>query len=163
MTNPRHILYAAAIFKSAAQRPPDLPSYPDPGMYPAQVEHGYIVRDGDSLDRIGRAHGIDLQDMIRANPQLANPDQIRPGEHINLLPPEELEAFHAPRNISPPQQPQQQPQEPAEPPQTPAPTPSPPAPQRPPQPQPQPQPPGLQQPQPRPPGAGPQQPQSMMA
>ncbi|ADU50728.1 Peptidoglycan-binding lysin domain [Thermaerobacter marianensis DSM 12885] len=42
----------------------------------------YVVQPGDTLFQIARRFGIDLQDLIAANPQVANPDRIRPGEVI---------------------------------------------------------------------------------
>jgi len=44
----------------------------------------YIVKQGDTLYSIGRTYGVSLSDMRAANPQLPNPNQIRPGMVINV-------------------------------------------------------------------------------
>ncbi len=44
----------------------------------------YTVKSGDTLWDIARAHGISLSALEKANPQIANPDLIFPGQHINL-------------------------------------------------------------------------------
>ena len=41
-----------------------------------QVEHG------DTLSRIAQRHNVSLDDVIAANPQIANPNLIYPGDHI---------------------------------------------------------------------------------
>ena len=45
---------------------------------------GYTVKSGDTLWDIARAHGVSLQSLIAANPQIANPDLIYPGQKINI-------------------------------------------------------------------------------
>lgn len=44
----------------------------------------YTVKSGDTLWDIARAHGVSLSALEKANPQIANPDLIFPGQHINL-------------------------------------------------------------------------------
>lgn len=52
---------------------------------PASKRHGeYTVVSGDTLWAIARRHGVSLQELIAANPQIANPDLIHPGDQINL-------------------------------------------------------------------------------
>ena len=43
-----------------------------------------IVKAGDTLTAIAEANGVPVQDVIDANPQIANPDMIRPGEVVKL-------------------------------------------------------------------------------
>ncbi|MDB4350879.1 peptidoglycan-binding protein [Verrucomicrobia bacterium] len=43
-----------------------------------------IVKAGDTLTAIAEANGVPVQDVIDANPQIANPDMIRPGEKVKL-------------------------------------------------------------------------------
>lgn len=43
---------------------------------------GYVVRAGDTLSDIAAQHGVSLAALIRANPQIANPDLIRPGQYV---------------------------------------------------------------------------------
>lgn len=42
------------------------------------------VQRGDTLWAIARANGVSLQDLIAANPQIADPDLIRPGQTVRL-------------------------------------------------------------------------------
>lgn len=42
----------------------------------------YIVKSGDNLTAIARVHGISLQSLISANPQITNPNLIRVGQAI---------------------------------------------------------------------------------
>jgi LysM repeat protein len=43
-----------------------------------------IVKAGDTLTAIAEANNLPVQDVIDANPQIANPDMIRPGEVVKL-------------------------------------------------------------------------------
>ena len=52
---------------------------------PASQRQGeHTVVSGDTLWAIARKHGVSLQELIAANPQIANPDLIYPGDQINL-------------------------------------------------------------------------------
>lgn len=42
----------------------------------------YTVQPGDSLSAIAEAHGTTLAEVIRLNPQIANPDLIHPGDEV---------------------------------------------------------------------------------
>lgn len=44
----------------------------------------YVVKSGDTLSRIALANAMTLADLIRMNPQIANPNLIRVGEQINI-------------------------------------------------------------------------------
>lgn len=44
----------------------------------------YTVQRGDTLWEIARDHGVSLQALIQANPQIANPDLIYPDQAITL-------------------------------------------------------------------------------
>jgi len=44
----------------------------------------YEVKSGDTLFTIAQAMGVDLQSLIKANPQLADPNNIKPGDIINI-------------------------------------------------------------------------------
>ena len=50
---------------------------------PGQQRTGYIVRSGDSLSSIARAHGSSLTALREANPQVRG-DIIRPGQKLNI-------------------------------------------------------------------------------
>jgi LysM repeat protein len=43
-----------------------------------------IVAEGDSLSRIAMRRGIPIEAMIAANPQLADPTRLYPGDMVNL-------------------------------------------------------------------------------
>jgi len=45
---------------------------------------GYTVQSGDCLWTIAQAHGVSLSALESANPQIANPDLIYPGQHITI-------------------------------------------------------------------------------
>lgn len=45
---------------------------------------GTIVKPGDTLSGIAQRHGVSLQALIAANPQISNPDLIRPGQHVSI-------------------------------------------------------------------------------
>jgi len=44
----------------------------------------YTIRSGDSLAKIARRAGINLLDLVAANPRLRDPDLIMPGQRIQL-------------------------------------------------------------------------------
>ncbi len=58
------------------------------------------VRSGDTLSAIASRHGVDLQAMIAANPQLRDPNQIRVGQELNLPGGAQVPANDAP-NVAP--------------------------------------------------------------
>jgi LysM repeat protein/GH24 family phage-related lysozyme (muramidase) len=47
-------------------------------------EEEVTVKAGDTLTAIAEANNLPVQDVIDANPQIANPDMIRPGQKVNL-------------------------------------------------------------------------------
>jgi len=44
----------------------------------------YIVRAGDTLLRIAKHFGMSLEELLRMNPQISDPDRIRRGEPLNV-------------------------------------------------------------------------------
>lgn len=57
-------------------------SQPDPP--PPEPLDSYEVRQGETLSTIARDHGVSLQAMREANPDVLNPDVIHPGQALNL-------------------------------------------------------------------------------
>ncbi|MEE2902897.1 MAG: SafA/ExsA family spore coat assembly protein [Myxococcota bacterium] len=52
------------------------------GACPIGGQH--TVASGDTLSAIARQNGVSLNELIQANPQIANPDLIYPGDKINI-------------------------------------------------------------------------------
>jgi len=48
------------------------------------VIHQHIVQQGDTLWKLSKAWGIQLTDLIKANPQLKNPNALLTGEVVNI-------------------------------------------------------------------------------
>lgn len=44
----------------------------------------YVVKVGDSLSAIAKRHGVSLNDLIKRNPQIKNPNIIRIGQKIRI-------------------------------------------------------------------------------
>jgi uncharacterized YkwD family protein/spore coat assembly protein SafA len=54
------------------------------GLHKTNAESTYIVKKGDTLWTISRAFQTGLSEMIRANPQVTNPNIIYPGQNIKI-------------------------------------------------------------------------------
>jgi LysM repeat protein len=54
-----------------------------PEVYTGETED-VTVKAGDTLTAIARDKNVSLQELIDANPQIANPDMIRPGEKVAM-------------------------------------------------------------------------------
>ncbi len=64
---------------------PDHPMPPDHRpMPPVAGVIEYVVQPGDTMFLIAQRYGISLDALIRANPQIRNPDVIFPGEVIHI-------------------------------------------------------------------------------
>jgi LysM repeat protein len=62
-----------------------IPSRPQPVEPPSSEHaHKHIVKQGDSLWKLGKAWEIPLQTMIKANPQLKNPNVLMTGEIVYI-------------------------------------------------------------------------------
>ncbi|WP_424768151.1 LysM peptidoglycan-binding domain-containing protein [Paenibacillus sp. sgz302251] len=48
------------------------------------IMHQHVVKQGDTLWKLSKAWGIPLADMIKANPQLKNPNVLLTGEIVNI-------------------------------------------------------------------------------
>jgi morphogenetic protein associated with SpoVID len=43
-----------------------------------------IVKKGDTLWKIAQKYGVDVEELIKANPQISNPDMIMPGMQVKI-------------------------------------------------------------------------------
>ncbi|MCF2937284.1 LysM peptidoglycan-binding domain-containing protein [Paenibacillus alkaliterrae] len=48
------------------------------------IIHQHVVKQGDTLWKLSKAWGVPLADMIKANPQLKNPNVLLTGEIVNI-------------------------------------------------------------------------------
>ncbi|REE69480.1 morphogenetic protein associated with SpoVID [Paenibacillus taihuensis] len=48
------------------------------------IMHQHVVQQGDTLWKLSKAWGVPLGDMIKANPQLKNPNVLLTGEIVNI-------------------------------------------------------------------------------
>ena len=44
----------------------------------------YTVKTGDTLGKIAKRNGLTLEQLLKANPQIKNPDKIKVGDAVNL-------------------------------------------------------------------------------
>lgn len=56
----------------------------------------YVVRSGDTLWGIARAHGLELSELVDANPQIKKPRAIQAGMHVHIPAPREATPTPAP-------------------------------------------------------------------
>ena len=54
-----------------------------PEVYTGETDD-VTVKAGDTLTAIAKDKGVSLQELIDANPQITNPDMIRPGEKVTM-------------------------------------------------------------------------------
>jgi spore coat assembly protein SafA len=52
----------------------------------------HVVETGDSLWKIAKHYGVNLQDIIKANPEIKDPNKIFPGDKIQIRGVEEEKA-----------------------------------------------------------------------
>lgn len=62
----------------------DSPRLPGAGQSAGGASAAYIVKKGDSLWAIAKQYGVALAELIRANPQIKNPNLIYPGDEVNI-------------------------------------------------------------------------------
>lgn len=70
---------------------PSAPAAPRPAATTPRV----TVRPGDTLSSISRAHGLSLEQVVKANPKIRDPDALRPGQVVRLPSPD-----NGPRQIT---------------------------------------------------------------
>jgi LysM repeat protein len=66
-----------------------------PSPKPEATPRYYRIKPGDQLSRIARRFNVTLQELLAANPQISDPDQIVPGQRI-LIPAPGSQATPAP-------------------------------------------------------------------
>lgn len=44
----------------------------------------YVVQHGDTMSGIAKSHNVSQDDLMKANPQVLNPDVIYPGQHLTI-------------------------------------------------------------------------------
>lgn len=69
--------------KPAAPKAP-APTAPVAPVAPAApAGNQYEVKGGDSMSKIAQGLGISLQDLIKKNPSVKDPNKIKPGQKLN--------------------------------------------------------------------------------
>lgn len=61
-----------------------LNGYPKPSAAKPQAAKRYTVKSGDTMSEIAVRYGVSLQALIRANPQVKDPDRIWPGNVLTI-------------------------------------------------------------------------------
>lgn len=77
-------LIAAAIIVLSSSTPVMAAGAPAGAVTQAQAATVYTVRRGDTLIKIASRFGVTLSAILRANPQIKNPDRIYAGQRINI-------------------------------------------------------------------------------
>ena len=54
----------------------------DAAAAPAAGRHVHVVKNGDTLWGLAQSYGVSLTEIIRANPQIKNPNLIYPGNQV---------------------------------------------------------------------------------
>ena len=63
---------------------PETQPEPQPNLCPPGTTFDYTVQPGDTMDKIAKNHGVSTNQVIRANPGIANPNMIYPGQVIQV-------------------------------------------------------------------------------
>ena len=61
----------------------------------------YKIKPGDTLSKIAKRNGISLAQLLKANPQITNPDKIQVGQVVNLPDTSTEETQPLPSNVVP--------------------------------------------------------------
>jgi morphogenetic protein associated with SpoVID len=56
---------------------------------PAATPLLYTIKKNETLLKIATAHGVTLEELMAANPQIKNPDKIAEGQQITIPTPSE--------------------------------------------------------------------------
>ena len=60
----------------------------EPTEPPAPTPTLYTIKHNDTLSKIAKAYGITLEELMRANPTIKNPNKISEGQQITIPVPE---------------------------------------------------------------------------
>lgn len=77
-------LFAAAIIVLSSSMPVMAAGAPAGAATETQAATVYTVRRGDTLIRIASRFGVTVNAILRANPQIKNPDRIPAGQRISI-------------------------------------------------------------------------------
>lgn len=77
-------LFVAALIVLSSSMPVMAAAAPAGAATLSQAATVYTVRRGDTLIRIASRFGVTLNAILRANPQIKNPDRIYAGQRINI-------------------------------------------------------------------------------
>jgi LysM repeat protein len=74
---------------------------PSPTVPPAPTPSVYTIKKGETLSKIATAHGLTLEELLAANPDITNPNRISEGQQIILpvpsgAPPDEIQGSAEP-------------------------------------------------------------------
>ena len=67
-----------------------------PTPVPAPTPIIYTIKKGETLSKIATAHGITIEQLMAANPEIKNPDRITEGQKITIPVPEAPDEFGSP-------------------------------------------------------------------
>jgi hypothetical protein len=67
-----------------------------PTPIPAPTPIIYTIKKGETLSKIATAHGITIEQLMAANPEIKNPDRISEGQKITIPVPEAPDEFGSP-------------------------------------------------------------------
>jgi hypothetical protein len=67
-----------------------------PTPIPAPTPIIYTIKKGETLSKIATAHGITIEQLMAANPEIKNPDRISEGQKITIPVPEAPDDFGSP-------------------------------------------------------------------
>ena len=81
---PPYSLGGSYVFQGFIYLPVEYDNEPPKEDKPASSGKTYTVKQGDAMYKIAAAHGVTLEALIAANPQIENPDLIHAGEVLNI-------------------------------------------------------------------------------
>ena len=77
-------LFTLSACLTAAGAPSGRPFNGAPVTAPTAAPARHVVQEGETLAGIARLYGLSLEALLEANPQLTDPDLLRPGQALRL-------------------------------------------------------------------------------